>query len=155
MDELSRKNKLRLASQQQQSTQETAEQETSPIIQTTTPSPVQELNPDTEPSPKPVPTPPPSNPQPSVPPSPSPSIPPIPPTPTPPPPEVVRVTTPPPSRSETPLPTMLLRELQSKDLGNTGFVTGNELLSDPNSVIQRKSSMCVCVCVCEYRLSVH
>ena len=81
-----------------------------------------------------TPSPPPTQPQeptiPDVPPTePTPSPPPpLPPSPSPP--EVAHVRTPPRtpvSRAETPLQTTLLRALQAKDLGSTGFVTGNEL----------------------------
>ena len=122
MEELAQKNRQRLASKQQP-TQET--ENVTPPTQSS-PSPVEEeVGPATQPTP-----PPPISPPPPAPPSPSPSLPPTPSPPPPPPPaEEVRETTPlpPPPRSETPLPTILLRELQAKDLGSTGFVTGNEL----------------------------
>lgn len=82
------------------------------------PSPPPLHSPSREPTPNPptlTPTPPPQPPLPES-------------TPSPPPP-VVRVATPPPERVDTPLQTTLLKALQSKDLGSTGFVTRNELSS--------------------------
>ena len=132
MKDLARKNKLKQLTQLTQ--EDKTSQETISRQPSVSPPPQGDgaSHPDTPPTTSPLPTelqetvtPDP----PSVQRTPTPPRVPLPSSPPPPPPPVTTITpspTPKP-RAETPLQTTLLQALETKDLGNTGFVTGNEL----------------------------